>query len=497
MEQNKIDTAITGLLQKMAGHHYALISLLLTLIVLFVIPFKIASYGYRPGADAMRHSAHALDDRNWDKIVIQRDSALIDTNPGWDFILRSLHRMMNWDQEDLLVFSLVSLCVLYLLTGLFLINEPLGWLCGLLAGLLTSPGIIMRINYARPFIVTICCMMCIMMVWRSPQRSLILRLLITAFLFALCTWIHGSWYLAILIPAAFFLSGQFVAGFWLTLCWLIGSFAGAMLTGHPLIFLYQQTTHALLSLGADLSQRYLVGEFKPALPEALLLGVVALTILVRMRYSKRTLRSLTVDPLFVLFILGSILGISVRRFSLDWGRPAAVLWMACQWKDIIKESKMNIHYPLYGLGILSVTLLTFYYAVTADVNGRWTNNLNDEFIDAADPALNQWLPGTNGIVYSDSMTVFFRTYFNNPKAPWRYILGYESGLMPADDLKIFRRIQWNRNIPASFKPWVEKMRREDRLILLKNGKPVILGLEWHLAARDTWIGKKKDNPGKQ
>ena len=480
-------------LGRIAGRYYEMIGLLLTLVVLLTIPLKIMSYGYRPQDDANRHSAHALDERSWDEIVVQREGAACDTSPGWDVVLRTLHRGLGWDQEQLLLFSMVGLCWLFFLTGLVVVKNPLGWVCGLVATVAAASSLIVRITIGRPYIVTICCMMGIMSMWRGDVKGRrALRIFGTLLLFAIIAWVHGSWYLALLIPAAFLLSGQFSVGIVVGVCWLGGSLLGAAWTGHPLAFISQQVIHAALALGADVSQRYLVGEFRASQLDFQFFGVVAGTLLVRMIVSKKTFRDLVIDPLFVLFLLGSMLGVFVRRFLLDWGMPAGLLWMALQWRALIQEARLQHRYPLFGLGILGVLLAMLFAMTTSDYSRRWTDMLDDEAIHADDPELSEWLPEPGGIVYSDTMRVFYRTYFNNPSAPWRYMLGYEAGLMPEEDLKIYRSMQWNGFVPATFAPWVEKMRSEDRMIVLRKGTPAILGLEWHLAANNVWIGRKAD-----
>ena len=57
------------------------------------------------------------------------------------------------------------------------------------------------------------------------------------------------------------------------------------------------------------------------------------------------------------------------------------------------------------------------------------------------PGLAAWMPEPGGIVYSPSLDVFFRTFYANPRADWRYLLGFEPGIMPREDRRILREIQ--------------------------------------------------------
>ena len=61
--------------------------------------------------------------------------------------------------------------------------------------------------------------------------------------------------------------------------------------------------------------------------------------------------------------------------------------------------------------------------------------------------------------------------------------------MPADDLKIFRNIQWNQYAWEAYRPWVQKMRLQDRLEISENVEPILAPLEWHNAGGNIWIGR--------
>jgi hypothetical protein len=89
------------------------------------------------------------------------------------------------------------------------------------------------------------------------------------------------------------------------------------------------------------------------------------------------------------------------------------------------------------------------------------------------------------------MTVFYQTFFKNPNADWRYILGYEPGFMPDKDFKAYHSIMWNFGDAKAYEPWVEKMRPQDRLVLRgsKGSPPNIPQLEWEYGVSGVWIGR--------
>jgi hypothetical protein len=198
------------------------------------------------------------------------------------------------------------------------------------------------------------------------------------------------------------------------------------------------------------------------------------------------------NPVFILVCAGWVLAFFSRRFWLDWGMPALCVWMARELDELIKHKidAMSRKRLFLSLAVAA----SFYLSFTTDVNGRWTHNLTAEYLSPEDAGQKPWLPEAGGIVYAEDMRVFYQTFFRNPRAPWRYILGFEPTWMPPEDLGIFRKIQWNYGADESFEPWVRKMTPRDRLIIrrTRSGRPDIPSLEWHYAATGTWIGRLKE-----
>jgi hypothetical protein len=136
---------------------------------------------------------------------------------------------------------------------------------------------------------------------------------------------------------------------------------------------------------------------------------------------------------------------------------------------------------------------TVYIGTTSDVGGRWTANLTDRFLTPDDPDLAGWLPEKGGVIYSPDMRVFYETFFKNPDAPWRYVLGFEPALMQREDLDVLRKAQWRARNFRAYEPWVNNMTLADRLILpaawVGGGLPEVPALEWHYGAGDLWVGR--------
>jgi len=101
------------------------------------------------------------------------------------------------------------------------------------------------------------------------------------------------------------------------------------------------------------------------------------------------------------------------------------------------------------------------------------------------------MPEKNGIFYTVDMTIFYQTFFKNPNGDWRYIVGYEPALMPAEDFATYQKILWNGGDVKGYAPWVAKMKPADRLVVRGDGgaHPNIPGLEWNYAVSGIWIGR--------
>ena len=143
--------------------------------------------------------------------------------------------------------------------------------------------------------------------------------------------------------------------------------------------------------------------------------------------------------------------------------------------------------------LLTIILaLTTFLAVTSDLGGRYTKNLTWQFLSVAEhPELAGWMPEKGGILYSPDMGIFYQTFYKNPTADWRYILGYEPALMPAEDFETYKSIIWNNGDAKAYAPWVNKMKAADRLVIHGNGneRPNLPQLEWDYGVSGIWIGR--------
>jgi hypothetical protein len=360
-----------------------------------------------------------------------------------------------------------------------------------------SPYLMFRLTSGRPYLVSTSVLMTLLFMWSTADGSRFktpLKLFLTTALIALAVWIHGCWYLFALLVAAFGLARQWKSAALFAACWLLGSFLGAAITGNPFANLAEEVALVFGAMSRHVLQRQLVTELASSNGDLWMFACVILVCLWRANsggWSRETL----FNPAFMLFVLGALLGFQVLRFWLDWGLPAALVWITLELQEQFERHLPSDAFPRLYLPVLAAAGL--YLSATTDVDGRWTNTLSVEYLNAADPEVAPWLPLGDGIIYCSNMDVFYQTFFKNPHASWRYILGFEPTFMPEEDLAILRAIEFNHGAPLAYLPWVKKMRPQDRLVIrTSSGRaPGVPGLEWHYAAKDTWIGRQPVKAG--
>jgi hypothetical protein len=460
----------------------------IVVVVILAIPFKIISYGYLPGDDALRHAAKAVSGKPWPEILVLGDSFKIDHNLGWHLFLRQIYLWTKCGTEELVIFSVVGLFLLTMASALPWLKRPEAWLISFLLSVMTSDTA-MRFMLGRPFLLTIFATMTILFAWQAygsspPKWRMVLWM---TPLIALCIFIHGVWYLWVLPIAAFFFARQFRWGLMLAVSWVAGTILGASLTGHPIDALEQAVIMAQKAFALHDTQRTLVTEFQPSPPDILSLMIFGGLVILR-QLSGLKWRPLTGNPAFWLALFGWVLSFKAGRFA-DWGHPALMVLVACD-LDLFLQSRMAVD-SFKRLVLVCGVAATTYLATTSDVGSRWTNSLTWQFLTPDNPDLKGWLPEKNGILYSADMTIFYQTFYKNPNAGWRYVLGYEPALMSDADFKVYQDVLWNFGDPRAYQPWVKKMRLQDRLVIRspRSSPPNIPELEWNYGASDIWIGR--------
>ena len=293
----------------------------------------------RRGDFGRRHVAKPFADKPYSQIVIMRPEYVVDHSPGWEWLLGVVHREFGWDEDALMSFSIASLVLWIFCLPLCWVRRPEAWMAAILAQMIVIPELMSaRWAQARPFLVTEGVLLALLLAWskddaKNPARH---KIFLTAAGFALAVWMHGSFYLWILLPLAFFLAQRWRSGLWLMACWMAGTVVAALLTGNPISFLHEAVFQARTMYQEHLPSWMLVGELQSSTGEFGTLTLLALVYLWR-KGQNRIAGSLFLNPLFWMIAMNWILGFFADRFWADWGIPAVLVWLATQFDDAMPD----------------------------------------------------------------------------------------------------------------------------------------------------------------
>lgn len=476
-------------IEKIVSNREKFLLWILIFISFVYIPLKVVNYGWLPSDDALRHAAHGVNDYKWSDVLVIREECGLDHNHGWHVILRFLHKTFNMDQYDLLYFSMFLFFFLFNITGLLVSKRAISWVVSLSILIFISPFTTFRFIFGRPNIFCLTTAMIILFVWNENIiTKKYIRMLLSTILIAFSTWLHGAWYLFFLISCSFFIAGKTKKALYISVSVIIGAFIGSILTGQGTSFLIFNLFKFYNIFSEDITFNASVSEFASGIIN---IGdvIFPLFLLVALKIKKDyRFIDLTKDPTFILWLLSILLGIKVFRVWLDWGVIAQLYWCSNSISILIDSSEsLKIARVKYCLVLFFCIFLFFNY--THDGNYRYSSRSLMKPIDFSAEELIDWAPTENAIIYAIDLRVFYFHYFAYPKGTWKYMLGFEPSFMPIEDLKTYRNIQKEYN-EREFRPWIDKMRVEDRIILhspLKSFEE----LQWIQASSDFFIGKLK------
>jgi hypothetical protein len=467
-----------------------LVSLLVWLIAICVIaflPLRILGHGWMPIDDALRHAAKVVSGKNWHDVVLLADWVKMDHNPGWHALLGVVHQLSGWQTEGMVMFSIAALFITFCLTPLFWTRRPETWLAILVVMSFASPILITRLTYGRPLLLSAAILMAVLLMWSRPiEGSPWKRLLASTLLFAAGAWVHGSWYLFVLPAVAFTCARQWRTAAWLGVTWMTGSVLGALCTGQPIVFLSQAIEIVQNCFGGKVPTERLAAELQPSGGDLYSSLIVAAVIGIRL-WRGASLKEIISNGPFILMVIGFILGLKVTRFWIDWGQPAMLCWMLLQLERPIRELLRDRALPRLAVTALLAGILM--WSVASDRDERWSDSLRTDYISSQAPETAGWLPEAGGLVYNVQMNVFYRLFYKNPHANWRYALGFEPTLMPNDLFQGYRRILSGPHDAANYAPWVSRMCPADRLIISRPEPSPIAELEWKRFGDKMWIGR--------
>ncbi len=457
----------------------------LALCMLLVVPLRVVAEGWLPKDDVRRHVAKAISGKPWTDIVLLRADARLDEHPGWHAVLGAVHRAGVESPRALADFAIVSLAALFLVAPLFCFAFPEAWLAALAAVALLEPGFFPRVLMGRPFVAAMALLALLLACWEKlrGERPPWLAWGALGAGFALVVWMHSSWYLWLLPLAAFVAAREWRVAMRIGAAWIAGTLVGAALTGSPRGYLAQAIAHLFWSFGSNERTRMLATEFQPGGAAAVTLLAAALLLLWRRRP-----RAAWDDPAFLVAAASAVLGLFVARFWTDWGIPALLVWSARELEGAWMAHAADLRRRAGALAVAAAVLIA---AVVTNRNDRWSDLSGERHLRLEDPALAGWLPDPGGILYSNSMALFYDTFFENPRAEFRYAVGFEPGLMPPADLAVFRDVQRRNGADEAFLPWVSKLQPADRLVVARQSgnAPQIPTLEWRSPFAGVWIGR--------
>jgi hypothetical protein len=466
--------------------------LILCLAVFLLVPLRIISYGYLPPDDALRHSAHAVDGRDWSEVILLNPEFRpeMDGQPGWHRLLRLVHLSTGWSPDRLVEFSIVLAFLTFTLGGLVAFGNPPAWFltCALMS--VIEPGLFQRFSLGRPLFFSMTALVVMLFLWtRTRPVRWWLEAAVGFAVFTIAIVMHSSaWYLW---PIAFL--PLIACGRWRSLLIAAGALAMSIAAASLFNGWYNTLVVPLLGLKLALLQANTVGtnlvsELQPSGGPVLGLFVVALVLVAKsLRGANPRTEIVQVD--FCLMLVAWMMGLFVVRFWTEWGLPAMAVWMSRQIRDglELKLSGLSRHWETIGLFGLASGIL--YLGLTANIGGRYTQALKNPLLMAPIEDFASELPEDGGVLYSANMGTFYAIYHRMPHVKFRFSTAMEPGIMPPEDLNVLRAIQ-STGLLRDYQPWFEKMTSKDRIVLNAPAKPEWPEMEFKQFYGGGWIGRK-------
>lgn len=437
----------------------------------------------------MRHAAFAVDNRTWSEVLVIRESILddVDSHPGWHGYLRVLHTLLDLDTEGLVIASFITTFFVFACVGLYGSGAPLAWMVTLLVLYLLDGGVLMRLMLGRPFAISMAVALAILFLWQRRERlPKIAEYMITSMLLGVAIYMHPSWYLWLIFPPALLLCGRWEDAFRFGACLLIALLIASMLAQSYYNIVFYPIHHLIVSMTMDPIRRvHLVGEFQPGSGVMFVVFAVVVALAV-LTLRGRSWRELVLRLDFCIMVIGWVAGLYVTRFWGDWGSVGFIAWTCWALSTLKFNPAPAVHDKVV---VSSLVCAAFFLLVSSDSAGRYSQPLKDVLMTKPVEELRGDLPDKGGILYSTDMRFFYQTYYRMPAAGFRYVIGFEPGMMRQDDWDTFRRIQLNDGSIESYDHWLKKMTHADRIEMSAPFKPVVKGFEF-IPYAGKWIGRK-------
>jgi len=460
--------------------------------VAILIPLSILGQGFLPGDDALFYAAKVISGKTWDQIIFHAPGMQLEyLRFGWNKILEAVHWISGADQDFLVGFAVVFQFSLFVLLPCLIFSHAETWIAGLLLLSICIPHEMERFLIGRPMTFSITAfVMILLMLGKNNSQPTASTWTLCGTMVALGTYVHAPWYFFFLLPG-FILARSWKKASLLFLTIMAGITVGALLTGHPVEFL-GEFYRAYSRLAAHVSNpNFLVTELRPIPLNFQVFILVALALFL-LKDCRIPLAGTLDNPIFLSFVFGAFAGMRTGRIWLDIGIPALAVWLAWQGELVLKATQ-----GYAGFRKLLTTVIVggaLFLNLTPDFSERWTSRSREVFLSQENPFHKGWLPETGGILYSPNMGIFYDTFYSNPRADWKYILGFEGSQMRDEDYEIRREMLWNRERPEfakTFLPWIRRMTKADRFAvkgLVLEGP--FMELEWKYFGSSVSVGRK-------
>ncbi|NLM17263.1 MAG: hypothetical protein GX221_06060 [Candidatus Riflebacteria bacterium] len=441
---------------------------LLSMLFFSLLLFRNIAEQNLPEDDALRHAAHSLHERSDSEILLMRSEYTFDHNFGWHCFLRGIRKLFNFNQRQVLYFSIIFLYLLFHVAGIISSPHPMAWYFSFTLAscffLVYAPNL----TIGRPFMVSTSAIILLLRLWCVDKEKIAFKHLLTAsfiILLAVC-WLHGSWYLFLLFPLSFALAGRLKDSVSLLLLLLAAAIAAGVFSGDAagyFNFHFNVTKKIFAERALD---KQLVTEFQPLQSFWRHIFFVVVLFIPMLALKSLDWRKLYKDPAFIMWFISYLGAYKVSRFWRDWAVPALLFWLAWQFyalypKFTVLKNKKLMAFLIAFLGL-------FTWVVNSPEKSLSLKPLPAKEVgcDFSSPENISWKPGTDGIVYALEMGVYYSNYFRYPFGDWKYYLGFEQEVMPEENLKLMREISGNFTAD-NLKKWINIMKPADRLIFSK------------------------------
>jgi len=468
-----------------------LVLLLVILAVFLLVPLRIIAYGYTPPDDALRHTAFSVVNRTWGDVMLldPRLPAWMDLHPGWHGFLRAMHDVTGWDQGALVTLSILLASWTFVFAGTIASGNPPAWFLACSAMAVLEPALLLKLTLGRPLFASMTAIMVLLFIWtrRQPLRPAV-EAVVTGLVLTVSLLLHSSaWYLWLITVPPLVACRR-----WRTLAMLGACFGTALAVTtavngwyNVIVLPIEQLRLALFQAGTLTPD--LATELQPS--GAPVFGILCVTlVLLARRSGVRSLTDQLMQVDFLLMVTAWLMGLHVARFWVEWGLPAMAVCFTRQLGEGLGISFEGLRRRAGAVLLFGAAAATYYLSLTADLGGRYTNVLKNPLLFAPRDEIATDMPEPGGVLYSIDMGAFYSLFHRLPDARFRYATAYEPGLMPADDQAVRRNIQI-LNLTADYKPWFDKMRPADRVLLRGAVAPQWPGMSF-TPFYGAWIGRK-------